>query len=143
MWWLRRNHQSYKKWMQQISTEGVQDEARLGRQGVPLGNVQEIEIWPYEQMVYAQPSSCPGEWDTQTPMRLWYTNGSSNLGQKTRPDSNQQKKNITCKIVDFVVPADHRIKLKETEKKDCQVIVKKYWIWRWRLYQSWLMHSEQ
>ena len=25
---------------------------------------------------------------------------------------------MLCKIVDFVVPADHRIKLKECEKKD-------------------------
>ena len=29
---------------------------------------------------------------------------------------NKQKR--TCKIVDFAVPADHRIKLKECEKKD-------------------------
>ena len=28
------------------------------------------------------------------------------------------KKKITCKIVDFAVPADHRIKLKECEKKE-------------------------
>ena len=28
------------------------------------------------------------------------------------------KKNRTCKIIDFAVPADHRIKLKECEKKD-------------------------
>ena len=28
------------------------------------------------------------------------------------------KKNRTCKIVDFAVPTDHRIKLKESEKKD-------------------------
>ena len=28
------------------------------------------------------------------------------------------KKKRACKIVDFVVPADHRIKLKEYEKKD-------------------------
>ena len=28
------------------------------------------------------------------------------------------KKKRTCKIVDFAVPADHRIKLKEYEKKD-------------------------
>ena len=27
-------------------------------------------------------------------------------------------KKRTCKIVDFAVPADHRIKLKECEKKD-------------------------
>ena len=31
---------------------------------------------------------------------------------------NKKKKKRTCKIVDFAVPADHRIKLKECEKKD-------------------------
>ena len=35
----------------------------------------------------------------------------------TRPYNNQQKKR-THKIVDFAVPADHKIKLKESEKKD-------------------------
>ena len=45
--------------MKQISTEGVQGETRLGRQGDPLANVQEISIRPYKQMVYAQPSTCP------------------------------------------------------------------------------------
>ena len=50
---------------------------------------------------------------------------SPNLDQKTRPYNNQQKKKKKrkkkkkiCKIVDFAVPADHRIKLKECEKKD-------------------------
>ena len=50
-------------------------------------------------------------------MGLWHTNRSPNLGQKTRPYNNQQKKKI-CKIVDFAVLADRRIKLKECEKKD-------------------------
>ena len=44
-------------------------------------------------------------------------NGSPNLGPKTRSFNNQQKKKI-FKIVDFVFPAEHRIKLKECEKKD-------------------------
>ena len=37
-----------------------------------------------------------------------------------RPDSLiiKRKKKRTCKIVDFAVPADHRIKLKKCEKKD-------------------------
>ena len=38
-----------------------------------------------------------------------------------RPDLiiiNKKKKKRTCKIVDFAVPADHRIKQKENEKKD-------------------------
>ena len=50
-------------------------------------------------------------------MGLWHTNGSPDLDQKTRPYNNQQKKRI-CKIVDYAVSADHRIKLKESEKKD-------------------------
>ena len=56
--------------------------------------------------------------DTQTSMGLRHTNGSPNLGQKIRPYINQQKKKRTCKIVHFAVPADHRINLKESEKKD-------------------------
>ena len=38
-----------------------------------------------------------------------------------RPDLiiiNKKKKERICKIVDFAVPVDHRIKLKEYEKKD-------------------------
>ena len=31
---------------------------------------------------------------------------------------NKKKKKRICKIVDFAVPADHRINLKESEKKD-------------------------
>ena len=70
-------------------------------------------------MVYAQPNNCPREWHTQTSIGLWHTNESPNLGQKTRPYCNQQQqKKRDCKIVDFAVPADHRIKLKESEKKD-------------------------
>ena len=32
--------------------------------------------------------------------------------------NNNKKKKKICKIVDFAVPADHRIKLKECEKRD-------------------------
>ena len=42
--------------------QGVQGETRLGRQGDPLGNVQKISIRPYQQMVYAQPGTCPWKW---------------------------------------------------------------------------------
>ena len=51
-------------------------------------------------------------------------NNTPNLGQKTKPTNNQQqkkkkkRKKRTCKIVDFADPADHRIKLKEYEKRD-------------------------
>ena len=48
-------------------------------------------------------------------MGLRHTHGSPNLGQKTRPKNNHKRKRI-CKIINFAVPADHRIKLKECEK---------------------------
>ena len=41
---------------------------------------------------------------------VWNNNNNNN-------NNNQQKKR-TCKIVDFTLPADHRIKLKESKKKD-------------------------
>ena len=47
-----------------------------------------------------------------------HTHGSPNLGQTTRPNNNQQQKKRNSKIVDFAVPADHRLKLNEYEKKD-------------------------
>ena len=34
----------------------------MGRQGDPLGNVQEISIRLYKQMVYAQPGACTRKW---------------------------------------------------------------------------------
>ena len=37
------------------------------------------------------------------------------------------KKKRTCKIVDFAVPADHRIKLKECEKKDKYLDLVREW----------------
>ena len=59
------------------------------------------------------------------------TNGSPYLNQTTRPYNNQQQKKRTCKILDFAVPADHRVKLKESEKKgkclDLAWEMKKLW----------------
>ena len=39
------------------------------------------------------------------------------VDQMTRPINSQQKKK-TCRIVDFTVPADHRIKLNESEENN-------------------------
>ena len=35
-----------------------------------------------------------------------------------RKKRKEKKKQWTCRLVDFVVPADHRVKLKESKKKD-------------------------
>ena len=107
------------------------------RKGI-LRIVQEISMWPSEQMEYVQPSICPGEWDTQTFMGLWHRNGSPNLSQTTKPYNNQQKQR-TCKIVNFAVPADHRVNFKQCEKKDkyldpARKSKKIVDIWKWHLY---------
>ena len=48
-----------------------------------------------------------------------------------------------CRLVNSAVPADHIIKMKESEKKDKYLDLarelKNYGTWRWQLYQSWLM----
>ena len=86
-------------------------------------------------MVYAQPSICAGEWDAQTPLGFWDTNGSLNLDQTTRPYNDQQKKKEkrkrTCRT-------DCRVKLEENEKKDKYLDLarklKKCETWKWRWY---------
>ena len=59
-----------------------------------------------------------------------------------RPNDQKQRKKI-CKIIDFAVPVEHRIKLKECEKRDKYLDLprelKNYGIWRWQLYQLWLV----
>ena len=58
--------------------------------------------------------------------KLLDTNGSPNLDQKTKHRDNQQHKKRTCRIVDFAISTDHRVKLKESEKKDnYQVLIGK------------------
>ena len=64
--------------------------------------------------------------DNATHKFLWVFNiQTDHLIPARRPDliiinkkKKKEKKKRTCKIVDFAVPADHRIKLKECEKRD-------------------------
>ena len=68
-------------------------------------------------MVYAQPRSCPRKYKL-----LWdFDIQTDHLISARRPDLiiiNKKKKKRILKIVDFAFPADHRIKLKECEKRD-------------------------
>ena len=67
----------------------------------------------------------------------------NHLISATRPDIiiiNKKKKKKICKIIDLTVPAEHRIKLKEYEKKDkyldpARELKKTYGTWGWQLYQ--------
>ena len=74
-------------------------------------------------MVDAQSRICPGEWDAQSLLLFWDTNGSPNPGQTIGPYNKNQpkkkkKKKRTCRIVKLAVPADHWVKLNESEKED-------------------------
>ena len=68
-------------------------------------------------MVNVQPRIPSRKGDAQNSLGFWDTNRSPNLGQTTKPSDSQQKKR-TCQVVDSGVPADHWVKLKESEKKD-------------------------
>ena len=52
--------------MQQIRTKRVKDQTRMGGENDPWENEQEIEIRPFEQIIYAQLGIRTSEWDTQT-----------------------------------------------------------------------------
>ena len=66
-------------------------------------------------MVYTQTKIHPWKRDARIYLGFWYTNGSSNHSQTTRPRKSQQKKN-TRWMMNFAVSADLRVKLKESEK---------------------------
>ena len=63
-------------------------------------------------MIYAQPRLHPRKCDAQT----------DQLISARRPDlvivNKKKKKKRTCRIVDFTVSADLRVKLKERKKRD-------------------------
>ena len=56
--------------------------------------------------------------ENDTHKLLWDFDKQTDHLISTRPYNNQQQKKKIYKIVDFAVPADHRIKLKECEKRD-------------------------
>ena len=71
----------------------------------------------------------------RTALGFWDTNVSLNLGQTTIPSDSQKKKKKkkkkrTCRVVDFAVPADDRVKLQGSEKNkylDLARELKKLW----------------
>ena len=66
---------------------------------------------------YSQPIISPGDWDTQI---LWdFEIQTNHLISARRPDQViVNKKKGTCRIVDFTVFAELRLRLKEVKKKD-------------------------
>ena len=83
----------------------------------PLRIVTRIINLTIQKSVHAQAGIRPGEWDAQSSLGFWDTNRSPNLGQSTKLSDCQQKKR-TCRIVDFVVPTNNRVILKESEERE-------------------------
>ena len=78
-------------------------------------------------MVYAQPSTCSRKWhthkllwdfDIQTDHPISARRPDLIIINKKKKKKKRKKEKKICKIVDFAVSADHRIKLKEREKRD-------------------------
>ena len=75
--------------------------------------MQDTKIWPYQQLVYTQTRICLRKWNIEF-TGFWDTNRSPNSSQMTRSCvcSQKEKKNLSS----FIVPLDHRMKMKEHEK---------------------------
>ena len=61
------------------------------------------------------------EKETHTFLLDFDANVSPNLSQTTRPNDSQKKKKkkkTTARIVKSIIPADQRVKMKESEKRD-------------------------
>ena len=96
-------------------------------------------------VIYANANISPEVWHMQTTLGFWHQNKSPNFSQTNRRYNNQQKKKRrkrTWRNVSFSVLADHRVKLKEKEKKDKYLDLilelKKQTncgTWKWRLDQ--------
>ena len=63
-----------------------------GEKSDPLGIVQEIEIWPYYQILHAQSSICPGRWNADISHGFYDGNRSTIPGQITGHNDNNEKK---------------------------------------------------
>ena len=82
--------------------------------------VQEVQIWPYCKLYMHNPAP---DLENDSHKLLWDFNvQTDHLIPARRPDliiiNNKKKKKRICKIVDVAFLADHRINLKESEKKD-------------------------
>ena len=77
------------------------------------------------KMVFARPRTRRWEWEAENSQGFWHKNSSTNLSQTTWPCDNQQKKKRICWREDFAVPAEHRVKIKESEKKDKYLLLSK------------------
>ena len=74
-------------------------------------------------------------------MGLWRRDGPPNLGQESKPYNNQQKKeNLeNCRLC---CPANHRIKLKECEKKDKYLDLAKELKKMWNMKVTWQLSGD-
>ena len=117
MQWQRRNDQSHYKRMQQISTEGVQGETRLGRKVIHWEMCRKFQFDHTNKWYMHNPAPVL---KNDSHKLLWdFDIQTDHLIPARRPDLiiiNKRKR--IYKIVDYAVPVDHRINLKEGEKKD-------------------------
>ena len=79
------------------------------------GNCAKNWSWLYEQIVQVKPRICTGGWHTQN---LWdYAIETDHQISAGRPDLIIfNKKERTCRIVGFAIPADHRVKSKKAKR---------------------------
>ena len=92
--------------MPQIRAKRVKDLTWIGGEGFHKELCKKLKFNPTNKWCMQNPESVPAEWDAQDSLEFWYTNGSPNLGQMTKPSGGKNNNNNnkkTCWIVGFVV----------------------------------------
>ena len=77
--------------------------------------MQEIKIWQYNRIVYAQTRIHPREWDKSNSLEFWDINNNWFLTWNPEFELINKKKR-TCHLLNFILWVDHRMKIKESEK---------------------------
>ena len=116
-----------------------QDTTGMGGQGLSTGNWARNWNLTIRTNGICTPQDLSWKIRRTTPLGFWDINESHNLGQTTRDYNNQQKKKgELVELWTLCLLADHRVKLKENEKRDKYRAfareLKSYGTWKWRLY---------
>ena len=107
--------------------------------GEPLGIVQDVQIWPYEPMLYTKPGIHSRKWDTKISFGFGDSNWSPNLNQRSRlsdtQQANRKRENLANSGLYRSDWPQGKTEVKRKERlvpRPCQRTDK---IWWWRWYQ--------
>ena len=96
--------------------------------------MQEIEIWQYCLVVYAQTRIIHAEWDAQNSLEFWNTNRSHNPAETIWPRDSKQKKKKRRKHSDWwTLPFRSPQNKNQRKRKERQIYIGRELKTRWNM----------